>query len=177
MGGATSRSGDAAPASLRRVPSAAEAVALRRQREAAIDGVRRRVRAAGWRWARSLETVLDALLRAAAAPTVDELHERVRRGAPRFRLPVLRHSLEVLRQHGVVREITDRRGATRYLFIGGGGAPATPQVVAVRCRACGRREDVTSAMLVRLKQELWRRLGYALEDPVVELTGVCPSCR
>ncbi len=133
------------------------------------------MRGAGWRWVRSLEVALEALLRTGRAATVAEIHARARDRAPRLSAATLQHALDVLLQHGIVRNLGDPRGPRRIVYRGPGAGPR-PQVVVARCRACGRREEVASTALVRLKSELWRKLGYELADPAAELVGVCPSC-
>jgi len=161
--------------SIRAALTASGAVAALRARRSAVAAVRQNVHDAGWKWAQSLELVIDAVLLTDRAPTLDEVHSRARTRAPRVTSAAVRHAVDVLLQLGIVRHLDDPRGPQRIVFRGP-RAGARPQVVVARCRSCGRSEDVPSTWLIRLKADVWRKLGYELEDPLIELTGRCPAC-
>lgn len=120
------------------------------------------------------QAVIKALQRVNGPQSAADLHERVK-SVP---LSSLYRSLTVLDEAGVLRKHHDADGLARFEL----AEWLTGHHHHVVCVECGMVEDVeldkkAEKMLDQLAEALAAAAGYQLDGHVLEVEGVCGSCR
>ncbi len=118
----------------------------------------------------------DAILKILAGKSVhrtaDEVYQQVRVSLPRISLGTVYRNLEKLVQEGQIQAI-DTRGAPRCFD----GNPV--RHLHVRCRSCGRIEDVAEFPQIFSLDQVQREIAtdFQVDEVEVDLVGLCPQCR
>jgi Fur family zinc uptake transcriptional regulator len=116
--------------------------------------------------------VLDFLLQAARPLTAYEVMDRLRlAGAPATPAGAYR-SLDFLLEHGLAHRLETRRA---YVACGHPDHPHAGQFLI--CRQCGTVVETEDERVATAAEQLGQRLGFALDQRTVELTGVCGPCQ
>jgi Fur family ferric uptake transcriptional regulator len=113
--------------------------------------------------------ILEELKRVTCHPTAEELHRLVRKRLPKISIATVYRNLEILSDAGLVWKM-DVSGTQRR-FDG-----TTENHYHIRCRRCGRVEDVDIEPLKIIEEAAKRLCGYKVLSHRVELTGICPDC-
>jgi Fur family ferric uptake transcriptional regulator len=141
------------------------------------DEVAQRFTAAGHRWTKQRQAVVDVLKEAQTHLDADQVYQLARRVDPRLSLSTVYRTLSVLRDRGVVRELRLGEGHHHYEFGNpSGGSGAKPEHSHLVCRRCGAVVEFSSPLLDRLKRDLQRRYRYHLGSAELEVTGTCQEC-
>ena len=134
------------------------------------------LRARGLRVTTQRRQLVIALSHAEAHSTIEELQQRVERefGPPGIPTPTAYRTIEVLKQHGLVSEITSDQGSSRFEWVD----PAHPHHH-LRCAVCGADEQVEfdGSAPNAIERAL---VGARAFEPFTQhfvLTGVCNTCR
>ncbi|RME47417.1 MAG: transcriptional repressor [Chloroflexi bacterium] len=134
-----------------------------------LDGAIAGLRAAGKRMTAQREAVL-AILAEAYPRHLDaaEIFEQARRSLPRINLASVYRTLKVLKELGLVDEISVDDGGRRY-----GLKRATEQQYHLVCSQCDQVIAVSSPVLEQLREELAKVLPFVVDDLEVNLIGHC----
>ena len=122
------------------------------------------------RMTRQRTVILDTLCHLRSHPTADELYELVRRQIPSVSLGTIYRNLDVLAKSGRVRRLESGANQARF------DAELSPHHH-VRCRGCGKIDDVTSTPGTRIERPEWSEHGFEITDYRIEFDGLCPACR
>jgi len=114
--------------------------------------------------------ILHTLERLRNHPTADELFDVVRRELPNVSLGTIYRNLDVLAKSGHVRRLDSGMGQARF------DAEPKPHHH-VRCRECGRLDDVMITPGTRIKKPSRSEHGFEILDYRIEFEGCCPDCR
>lgn len=136
--------------------------------------VGRRLATRGVRYTSGRRTVIGALQRVSGPQSAADLHKRIR-SVP---LSSLYRSLTVLDESGIVRRHHDAVGLARFEL----AEWLTGHHHHVVCIDCGTVEDVeldaaTETVLDTVAASVAGSAGYELGGHVLEVEGVCSSCR
>jgi Fe2+ or Zn2+ uptake regulation protein len=114
-----------------------------------------------------LAAVFEAVRAAHDHPTVDEVHQRVRRKLPRVSLGTVYRNLQKLEQQRRVRPLHLSGRAVRYDVM-------TEEHDHFVCEECGQLTDLARRVRGRPRRRL--AAGFAVRASTMTLYGVCPSC-
>lgn len=126
----------------------------------------------GQRLTRQRRAVLCQLLAEGRALSAYELLERLRPEDGRSTPAGVYRALESLMQAGVVHRLESTRA---FILCEHPEAPHTGQLLI--CRGCGQVVEAEDARVSAATGRLGERLGFSLDQRVVELTGLCGRCR
>jgi len=114
--------------------------------------------------------VLEAVRRAPIHPDACWVYDQVRRRLPNISLGTVYRSLAVLEEAGLIQELSQGGGPTRY----DGNVEAHQHVV---CSQCGRVVDVDVGELGELRRVVARSAGFAeVVGERLEFYGRCSEC-
>jgi Fur family transcriptional regulator, peroxide stress response regulator len=116
------------------------------------------------------EAVLQAIRETDAHLTAGEVFEAARRRLPSISFATVYNSLRYLTEAGLVREINQGKGASRY------DRELSRHDHAV-CTCCGKLVDFDLPATVELMRAAARRSRFKPESVHLTLRGVCPDCR
>jgi Fur family transcriptional regulator, peroxide stress response regulator len=116
------------------------------------------------------EAVLAAIRETDAHLTAGEVFEAARRRLPSISYATVYNSLRYLTEAGLVREINQGKGASRY------DRELSRHDHAV-CTCCGKLVDFDLPATVELMRAAARRSHFKPESVHLTLRGVCPDCR
>ncbi len=114
--------------------------------------------------------IIEELDKNRTHPTADELFEKVRQIKPRISLGTVYRNLEILVDQGKARKIEVPGGPMRF-------DARTDEHSHIRCRICGRVDDIEVEEGTDLKDRVKDDLGYEIVECHVEVVGICPHCR
>ncbi|MDY6850498.1 MAG: transcriptional repressor [Thermodesulfobacteriota bacterium] len=114
--------------------------------------------------------ILEHLQRIGAHLTADEIHHLVRRELPKISLGTVYRNLEILSEHGLIKNVC--RQETERRFEGN----MKPHYH-IRCVSCGRIEDAPVEPFSNLEQALRDMTDYEIMGHELEFKGLCPRCR
>lgn len=119
---------------------------------------------------RQRQVIIEELRKVDTHPTADEVYEIVRRRLPHISLATVYRNLDTLSEQGVVRKI---QVAGTQMRFDGNVEPHNH----VRCRVCGRVDDISALApdIGSFAPEDTR--GYAITECNLEFVGVCPQCQ
>ena len=129
-------------------------------------------RARGQRLTRQRRAVLATLLAAGRPLSAYELLDRLRPEDRRSTPAGVYRTLGFLMQLGVVHRLESTR---TFVLCEHPDAPHRVQFLI--CRRCGQVVETEDARIAAATDKLGQRLGFTLDQRIVELTGVCPGCR
>lgn len=122
------------------------------------------------RMTRQRTVILDTLCGLHTHPTAEELYELVRRELPNVSLGTIYRNLDVLARSGRVRKLDTGGGQARF------DAEIEPHHH-VRCRGCGRLDDVAISAGTDIRQPRRSMHGFEILSHRIEFEGLCPECR
>lgn len=114
--------------------------------------------------------IIEELDKNRTHPTADEIFERVRQVKPRISLGTVYRNLEILADQGKVRKIEVPGGPMRF-------DARTDEHSHIRCKICGRVDDIEVEEGTNLKDRVKDDMGYEILECHVEVVGICPHCR
>jgi Fur family peroxide stress response transcriptional regulator len=115
------------------------------------------------------EAVLQAIRETDAHLTAGEVFEAARRRLPSISYATVYNSLRYLTEAGLVREINQGKGASRY------DREMERHDHAV-CTCCGKLVDFDLPATTELMRAAARRSRFKPESVHLTLRGVCPDC-
>lgn len=124
---------------------------------------------ATYRMTQQRKQILDYLARAEFFPTAKHIFDAVREVMPSISFGTIYRNLSILKQIGLVRELTLDSDVRRYDI-------QTKDHAHFRCRECGNELDVAPKGLMQQLQDVMRELGARDLHYYLELTGVCATC-
>ena|SRR5215210_1415373 len=101
--------------------------------------------------------------------TADELQAEVSRQLPNASLPTVYATLELFEELGIVRRVP--AAGAPVLF-----DPRTDEHQHLRCRSCGRVEDLDAPVDARRVLRAARRQGFRPDAAEFVVSGLCASC-
>ena len=136
---------------------------------------RGRLKGVGLRHTLPRERILSYLDRKNIHPTPEELYQGLKKKGYAIGLSTVYLNLQVLRDSGLLWEFKDQKGNTRYDGF-------TERHHHLFCMNCGKIEDVLVKDLPEFNAEpvqkaIESRYGWFIEDPRLELRGVCSDCQ
>ena len=132
-----------------------------------INLITQRLELHGHRMTGSRRRVLEALVRAPAHFTVDD----VLRLAPKVGRATVFRAMKLLLDLNAVCRVMMEDGSLHYRLSMRGHHHH------LVCRSCGRVEDFSTCDVSSLVEELSRNTGYEIEGHWLEVYGHCASCR
>lgn len=121
------------------------------------------------RQTRQKKIILDAL-QTLCHPTATEVYRRTHEEYPNVSRATVFRVLRQAEANGTVRRLALSGGEDRFDGI------VRPHYH-IRCRLCGRIDDVDLPYAEGLENRLTDDRGYAVESHEVIFQGVCPACR
>jgi Fur family transcriptional regulator, peroxide stress response regulator len=116
------------------------------------------------------EAVLQAIRETDAHLTAGEVFEAARKRLPSISFATVYNSLRYLTEAGLVSEINQGKGASRYDRELGRHDHAV-------CTCCGKLVDFDLPATVELMKAAARRSRFKPESVHLTLRGICPECR
>ena len=114
--------------------------------------------------------VLSAMEHLHKHPTADEVYEYLHTDHPGISKATVYRNLNVLCENGDLFRLSLPSAADRFDL-------APHAHYHVKCRCCGKIEDVDIPYLESLQQEVSQATGYALNTYQMVFEGVCPACQ
>jgi Fur family transcriptional regulator, ferric uptake regulator len=102
--------------------------------------------------------------------TANELYHSVRDRLPHISLGTVYRNLELLYEAGEVRKLGGAGQETKF-----DGVTETHHHL--RCRRCGRIDDVSGSLSLVVEGEIANSSGWHLSGPSIEFEGICPDCQ
>jgi Fur family ferric uptake transcriptional regulator len=129
--------------------------------------------AQGHFWTQARAAVLTVLTTHPRPLRAEEIHRALQNR--HINLSSVYRALRLFETLNIVRRVTLGKGAPRYELADGYRDHHHHLV----CDTCGRIEDVTTCPVEagRLPQQIQRRTGFAVRSHVLDLFGLCRSCR
>lgn len=134
------------------------------------DEMAQSLRAAGHRLTRPRLAVLQVLQESDVGLNPDEIYQQGRAICASLGLVTVYRTLDLLAELGLVRRVHSEQHCQRYARAG------TDRHYLV-CDACHRVVEFPCVGLEALIQRVGRQTGYAIENHLLELSGLCPECR
>ena len=116
------------------------------------------------------EVILEELRSVKTHPSADELYDMVRQRLPRISLATVYRNLEFMTTQGLAQKI--EVGGRQKRFDGN-----PERHYHIRCRKCGRVDDVELEQIKNLEAEICEPHGYKIMGHRLEFFGLCPECR
>lgn len=126
---------------------------------------------AGYRITRPRQAVIRALLEDGAHARPAEVHARARQYYASVGLVTVYRTLDLLSDLGFVRRIHTEDGCHGYATASHGHHHH------LICRHCGATVEFDGCDLSPFLDRVGRETGYAIEDHLLELVGVCSTCQ
>ncbi len=101
-------------------------------------------------------------------PSAEDVFRAVRRRHPMMSFATVYNTLEMLKRHGKVRELTGDPGRKRF-------DPNTAPHNHIICIRCRKIIDVPADENIAVDKRY--RAGFEITGNNVEFTGICPDCR
>ena len=137
-----------------------------------IDMLVQACAARGGRITPQRRAVLAHLLAAGRPQSAYELRDALQPGDPAITPASIYRSLDFLMAHGLVHRLETTRA-----FVACEHPDHPPAVQFLICRTCGAVQEAEDTAVAAATAHLGERLGFAVEERTVELTGTCATCR
>ncbi|HEU5318867.1 MAG TPA: Fur family transcriptional regulator [Chloroflexota bacterium] len=134
------------------------------------DRARSAIRAAGMRWTKQRETLLDVIEHAREHLDADGLYRLARERDPRLSLATVYRTLGVLKRQGLVDELHLSEEHHHY------EASSDDQHFHFVCTSCGAVTEFSASTVDRLRKELQREHGVVVQSVDLDLAGLCAKC-
>jgi Fur family peroxide stress response transcriptional regulator len=116
------------------------------------------------------DAILALLRRNPTHPTVDWIHQELRKREPRVSLPTVYRTLRVLVAEGVVCELPFGAGQSRF------GLVKEQNHYHFICDSCGHIHDLPGPARAGLETAVAEATGHRVIRHTTEFFGVCKSC-
>ena len=126
---------------------------------------------AGYRITQPRRAVIRALLEDEGHSSPAKVHERARLYHPAVGLVTVYRTLDLLTRMGFVRRIHTDDGCQGYASTSRGHRHH------LVCRRCGATVEFEGCDLSQFLARVSRETGYAIEDHLLELVGLCAACQ
>ena len=126
---------------------------------------------AGYRITQPRRAVIRALLEDEGYARPSEVRRRARLYCPTVGLVTVYRTLDLLSQMGFVRRIHTEDGCHSY------ARATTGHRHHLVCRQCGATVEFEGCDLSPFFARLAQETGYSIEDHLLELVGLCSTCR
>ena len=115
--------------------------------------------------------VLKILASSSKHPTVEAIHEQVRKKFPTTSLATVYKTVSVLKKMNEILELGFPDGSNRY----DGKRPYPhPHMICTKCREI---LDPDLAILDELTEEMGKKTGYKILSHRLDFFGLCPKCQ
>ena len=135
------------------------------------DSILDQLSQAGYRITQPRRAVIGALLEDEGHHSPAEVHERAKTHCPTVGLVTVYRTLELLADLGLVRRIHTDDGCHGYANASHGHHHH------LVCRQCGAAVEFEGCDLSALFEQIGRATGYCVDEHLLELVGLCPSCQ
>ncbi len=115
------------------------------------------------------QAIYEAVLNHPVHPTAEYVYEQLKPQHPSLSLGTVYRNLGILAEQGLIRKIESQSGADRF------DGNVEPHFH-VRCRECGRLEDVFLSYDGQMDAQVQATTGYRIEEHFVTFSGLCPQC-
>ncbi len=137
-----------------------------------LSEIEERLRASGHRVTRPRRAVVRALMDSDSWLRPEVIHQRARKQYAPLGLVTVYRTLELLEEHGFVRRIHLEDGCHGYALA------ELSHGHHLVCRGCQQVvEFAGTEEFQQLMDRMARRTGFVIEDHMLELLGLCPSCQ
>ncbi|MDY0323421.1 MAG: Fur family transcriptional regulator [Candidatus Carbobacillus sp.] len=114
--------------------------------------------------------ILSYLLETRSHPTADEIYKSLADRFPSMSVATVYNNLKLLKDAGLVRELTFGDQASRF-------DGQMHDHYHITCIVCGRIDDFEYPPMRFIEKEAERLTGYATTEHRMEVYGICPACR
>jgi Fur family ferric uptake transcriptional regulator len=135
------------------------------------EGIIQQLSLAGHRITLPRRAVIRALLEDEGYLSPSQVHERARAYCPTVGLVTVYRTLDLLAGLGFVRRIHIEDGCRGYAAASHGHRHH------LVCRTCGATVEFEGCDLLPFVARVSRETGYAIEDHLLELVGLCTTCQ
>jgi Fur family ferric uptake transcriptional regulator len=125
----------------------------------------------GYRLTQPRRAVIQVLLHDEGYSSPAQVHEQAQALCPGVGLVTVYRTLDLLTQLGFARRIHADDGCHGYAWASLGHRHH------LVCRRCGATTEFEGCDLSSFLERVSRETGYTIEDHLLELVGVCRSCR
>jgi len=116
------------------------------------------------------KVILEELRKVVTHPSADEIYSMVRERLPHVSLGTVYRNLDIMAESGMVLKLEMAGTQRRY-------DGTTDNHYHVRCRMCGRVDDLPIKPLGGIESEAREASTYEISGHRLEFTGLCPACR
>ena len=102
-------------------------------------------------------------------PTADWIYSEVRKVIPNISLGTVYRNLKVLKEEGIIIEITDGKQSRFDARI--------DNHFHFKCNTCGSIYDIESSEVANLNKDGLERKGFEVESMDITFNGICPNCK
>ncbi len=102
-------------------------------------------------------------------PTADWIYSEVRKVIPNISLGTVYRNLKVLKEEGIIIEITDGKQSRFDARI--------DNHFHFKCNTCGSIYDIESSEVPNLNKDSLERKGFEVESMDITFNGICPNCK
>lgn len=114
--------------------------------------------------------ILEYLRGTSSHPRADQVHQQIRRRFPGVSLATVYNNLKVLKDKGLVSELSYGDLASRF------DGKTVPHYH-VNCQVCGTVVDFHGPVFQDLQGEAAKVTNFEISGHRIELYGACPDCR
>lgn len=120
---------------------------------------------------RPRQAVLNIIARADHHLTPAEIYAQARRQYPHLGLTTVYRTLDLLVELGYVQRVHFAEGCHSY------ASTARPHEHHLVCSNCGKAQAFANCDIEPLIKSLQHKTGYRIDIHMLELMGLCPTCR
>lgn len=136
-----------------------------------LDHLTQTLRERGYRLTPQRLAVLKVLAQSAGHPSVEEIHQRVRRDFPTTSLATIYKTIHLLKEMGEILELGFADWGSRY----DGRRPYPhPHVI---CTHCGAVVDPDFPAMAEMARDMSEKTGFSITHHRLDFFGLCPRCR
>ncbi len=136
-----------------------------------VERVVQELSQAGYRITKPRQAVIRAIMEDGSYSRPAELRVRARRYWPAVGLVTVYRTLDLLAEMGFVRRIHTDEGCHSY------AAASSGHRHHIVCRRCGATVEFEGCELLPFLTHVGQETGYAIEDHLLELVGLCAICQ
>ncbi|TMN22860.1 peroxide-responsive transcriptional repressor PerR [Lentibacillus cibarius] len=114
--------------------------------------------------------VLEYLLHSTIHPTADDIYKALESKFPNMSVATVYNNLRVLRETGLVRELTYGDSSSRYDY-------NSSEHYHIICEVCGKIEDFHYPILDEVESLAEQVTGFDVSHHRMEIYGTCESCQ
>lgn len=138
--------------------------------KSSLKVLNQKIKQQGYRMTRQREVVLDELSRTKDHPKADEIYQMVRRKLPHISFGTVYRNLRLLKELGLVRELSYGKNFSRYEAYFNNHQHFT-------CKTCGRVMDIDEPLTVSTQGIIVGGRTMDVDEYRLEFYGTCDECR